>query len=46
MPVLPVFFQSMQHSVMDGQEEHRRLNLIIEEHAAVEFLQDAVCRHM
>lgn len=43
--VTPFLFQHVQHGVMKGGKKHGGLDLLIEEHAAVHFLQDVHCRH-
>lgn len=40
---LRVFLHDVQHRVMKSQEEDGRLNLVIEEAAVVQFLQDVGC---
>lgn len=43
--VVLVLFKHMQHGVMKGWEEHGGQELVIEEHAAVQLLQDVHCQH-
>lgn len=39
-----MFFKRVQHGIMNGQEEYRGPNLIVEEHAAVQGLKDVCCQ--
>lgn len=41
--VHPLLIKHVQHCVMEGREEDRSLDLIIKEHAVVQFLQDVYC---
>lgn len=40
-----MFLQDMQHGIVEGQEKHGRLHLVVKEHTAVQFLLDVHFGH-
>lgn len=40
-----MFLQDMQHGIVEGQEKHGRLHLVVKELTAVQFLQDVCFVH-